>query len=147
MKEERLRFKLTHYLDAVSVDFEELLRKIELVKDQVGLALITDKGVETVEFFDMAASWEAIHKDAVTRLGTAVAAKDKDNVFEYKKEKAAVAVRSVLAREYKVETIYEHRRENGDPAIHVMSLKGDGYVGEVVELDGVAIHAVILKVA
>jgi hypothetical protein len=132
-------------LDALAGGFEELLRKVERVDNQVGLALITHEGVQTIEAFDVPASWEAIHSDCVQRLGAALVNKDEEAVFDYKPERAVKAVTAILARDWKTSTIWEHRKANGDPAIRILGLSADGYSGEVVELEKKAIHLVIVK--
>ncbi len=130
-----------------SKSFDDVLSKVNLQEDQVGLSLITDKGCETVEVFDAHDSWKALHEDAVKRLGPNMAAKDKASVFEYKPEQAVKVTQAVLALDFKENLIYEHKPSNGDPSFTVVGLTAEGYVGEVVELDGKVIHLMILKAA
>src|SRR5215469_3019201 len=61
---------LKQNFDEFARSFDAILSKAHLQENQVGLALITDTGCKTIELFDLAASWEAIHKDAVKRMGT-----------------------------------------------------------------------------
>ncbi|PYV62230.1 MAG: hypothetical protein DMG97_40895 [Acidobacteria bacterium] len=76
--------------------------------------MITESGCKTIELFDVPASWEALHKDAVKRMGTELLrGPDNTSVFEYKPENAVNAVRSVLALPFKSNLIYEHK-----PRIH-----------------------------
>ena len=130
-----------------SASFDSVIKSIKAVDDQVGFAAVTDRGVQTVEVFDIPASWEAIHKDAVKRLGVELLRKDDDDTFEYKADNAIVQVKKVLAMPFKSSTIFEHRPSNGEPHLLVSALEAQGYVGEVVELAGQVIHAVILKSA
>ena len=134
--------------DAFARDFDHILSKARLHENQVGLALITESGCKTVELFDVPVSWEALHKDAVKRMGTELLrGPDESNVFEYKPEHAANAVRKVLALDYNFNTIYEHKPSDGEPHVAIFGLTASRYVGEIVELDGRVIHLVLLEAA
>lgn len=127
--------------------FDDILSKVKLVDDQAGLALITQAGVETVEFFDHHLSWKALHEAAVKRLGSSIVDDGGENVFDYKPEVAVKQVNKVLGIDFKSNLILEHRPSNGEPKIVITGLTGGGYVGEVVELDERVIHLVLLKQA
>src|SRR5262249_49831816 len=106
---------LKQNFDEFARNFDDLLSKARLHENQAGLALITDKGCKTIEVFDLPASWEAIHKDSVKRMGTELLrGSDNTSVFEYKPENAINAVRKVLGLEYKSNLIYEHKPSNGE---------------------------------
>jgi hypothetical protein len=137
---------LKQNFDEFAKNFDAILSKARLHDNQVGLGLITEKGCRTVELFDLDASWEAIHKDSVKRMGTELLrGPDKTNVFEYKPENAVNAVRAVLGLPFKINTIYEHKPSNGEPGVGIFGLTAQRYVGEVVELDGRVIHLVLLE--
>lgn len=127
--------------------FDDILSKVKMVDDQAGLALITQAGVETVEFFDHHLSWKALHEAAVKRLGSSIVDDGDENVFDYKPEAAIKQVNKVLGIDFKSNLILEHRPSNGEPKIVITGLTGGGYVGEVVELDERVIHLVLLKQA
>jgi len=61
---------LKQNFDDFARDFDGILSKARLHDNQTGLALITESGCKTIELFDVPASWEALHKDAVKRMGT-----------------------------------------------------------------------------
>lgn len=140
---------LSSTFDAFSSSMDDILSKVSLVDDQVGLALITDTGCQTIEIFDAHSSWSALHTDAVKRVGPSVKADDNDSVFEYRPEKAQEVVRRVLALDFEQNMIYDHKPSNGDPAFSVYGLtskdKEKKYTGEVVEFDGKMIHLMLLK--
>jgi len=139
---------LKQNFDEFARSFDSTLSKARLHENQVGLALITEAGCKTIELFDLAASWEAIHKDAVKRMGTELLrGPDNTNVFEYKPENAIHAVRKVLGLDYKTNLIYEHKPSNGEPHVAIFGLTASRYVGEIVELDGRVIHLTILETA
>ena len=139
---------LKQNFDDFAKNFDGILSKARLHDNQTGLALITESGCKTVELFDVPASWEALHKDAVKRMGTELLrGPDNTSVFEYKPENAVNAVRSVLALPFKSNLIYEHKPSNGEAHIAIFGVTASRYVGEVVELDGRVIHLVILESA
>jgi hypothetical protein len=139
---------LKQNFDDFTRNFDAILSKARLHDNQVGLALITESGCKTIELFDLPASWEAIHKDAVKRMGTELLrGADKSNVFEYKPEHAVNAVRKVLGLDYTTNLIYEHKPSNGEPHVAIFGLTAARYVGEIVEVDGRVIHLNILETA
>ena len=139
---------LKQNFDEFARNFDGILSKAHLHDNQVGLALITDTGCKTIELFDLAASWEAIHKDAVKRMGTELLrGPDNTNVFEYKPENAVNAVRKVLGLDYKTNLIYEHKPSNGEPHVAIYGITASRYVGEIVEVDARVIHLNILETA
>lgn len=132
-------------VEEFSKSFSELLSKVKYHTNQVGLGLITDKGCETVELFDIPLSWKALHDDSVKRMGDNAAKVDSSGVFEYKQEKATDAVKAVLGVGYDEKVLFEHRASNGDPTVTVTALSNEKYTGEIVELDGRVIHLVLLR--
>ncbi|MBZ5531944.1 MAG: hypothetical protein LAO20_10985 [Acidobacteriia bacterium] len=139
---------LKQEFDAFARNFDAMLSKARLHDNQVGLALITETGCKTIELFDLSASWEAIHKDAVKRMGTELLrGPDNTQVFEYKPENAVNAVRQVLGLDYKTNLIYEHKPGNGEPPVAIFGITAARYVGEIVEIDGRVVHLTILETA
>lgn len=139
---------LRQHFDQFASSFDGVLSKARLHDNQAGIALITDKGCQTLELFDVPLSWEALHKDAVKRMGTELLrGPDKANVFEYKPDHAIAAAQKVLALDYLTNVIYEHRPSNGEPHVAVYGLTADGYVGESVEIGGDVMHLVLLQTA
>lgn len=137
---------LVSNLDDLSKSFDDLLGKIKPIENQVGMALITDTGCQTVEVFDLSDSWKAIHEDSIRRVGSDILNKaDKENVFDYKPEKAIGTVTDILSLDFKENKIYEHRPSNGEPHIEITGLTHDDYVGEVVEMNHEVVHLVIIK--
>jgi hypothetical protein len=130
---------------AFSKTFEEVLAKVKLHKDQVGLGFLTDQGVQTVELFDVPMSWKALHKDAVKRLGPDLTKLDQTGVFEYKADKAVASVRDVLSAGFEQNEIYSHKPTNGELGVEITGLTNEKFVGEVVEVDGRVVHLVLLR--
>lgn len=132
-------------LDDFATSFADLLAKIKLHDNQVGFALISDKGCENVELFDVQQSWKALHDDAVKSVGANTAKTDSNGVFQYKPEKAVAAVKAVLGIGYESKVVYEHRPSNGEPHVAVVGLSNEKYTGEVVEIDGRVMHLLLLR--
>ncbi|HKD61925.1 MAG TPA: DUF6569 family protein [Terracidiphilus sp.] len=125
-------------------NLDEILSKVKLHDNQVGISLITDRGVETIELFEVRQSWSALHKASVKRMGTELIKEEKEDVFEYKPERAIEQVTRVLAMDYDANTIYEHKAEGGDRVV-ITGLTNASHIGEVVELGGKVIHLSLLK--
>lgn len=139
---------LRAHFDHFASSFAAVLSKARLHDHQAGIALITDRGCQTIELFDVPVSWEALHKDAVTRMGTELLrGPDETNVFEYKPERAVDAARKVLGLDYAHELIWEHKPANGEPHVAIYGLTAQPYVGEAVEIGGDVAHLVLLRTA
>lgn len=135
---------LSSHMEEFSKSFSDMLAKVQFIPGQVGLGLISDKGVETIELFDLTDSWKALHEDAVKRVGADVVKPDTGGVFEYRKDKAVEAVKKVLGVGFSSKVIYEHRA-NGQPSLSVIGVSNEKYTGEIVELDGKVMHLVLLR--
>jgi hypothetical protein len=138
---------LASNLDHFALNFEEILSKVKLEKNQAGIALITDGGVETIEIFDHADSWKALHESAVKRMGAELVKEDPESVFEFKPKHAVSMVNKVLALAWARNLILERRPEGGEPKLVITGLTSGEYVGEVVELNDQVIHLTFLKKA
>ena len=125
-------------------NFDDILSRIKCHKNQVGFGLIDKEGCQTIELFDVNESWEALHNDAVRRVGDKLGDQE-PQPFEYKPEIAVENVKWVLSREYKMNTIFRHKPTNGEPDLEITGLTSEKFVGEIVELDGKVIHLVIIR--
>jgi hypothetical protein len=135
----------TANLNEFAKSFADLLSKVKCHENQVGLGLISDKGCETIELFDLNQSWKALHEDAVKRMGSNAAKVDTSGVFEYKADKAVEAVKKVLGVGYDEKILFEHRASNGEPSVAVIGLSNEKFTGEIVELDGRVMHLTLLR--
>src|SRR5262245_58176552 len=136
---------LASHLDDFSTNFDDLLSKLERSENQVGIGLITQAGVETIEFFDHQASWKALHESAIKRIGSHVVSKADPSVFEYKPEMAKKQINKILQLDWDTKTIWKHQPSNGEPHVKLTGLSADGFVGEAMEVNRSLIHLVILK--
>ena len=136
---------LSDHFKNFAKNFDSLLAKVKRVADQVGLALITDAGVETVELFEHADSWKALHDAAVKRLGPDLAKIDANALFEPKLDKARVLVDQVLTLPYKFNLLATNQPQHDDPHVEVFGMTAGNFVGEMVLIDGKVIHLVLPK--
>lgn len=127
-----------------TANLDDILSKVKLHDNQVGISLITDRGVETIELFEVHQSWAALHKDSVKRMGTELIKEETEDVFEYRPEKAIEQVTRVLALDYDANVIFEHKAEGADSLI-ITGLTSASHIGEAVELGGKLIHLSLLK--
>lgn len=146
MAEEKTSDDLAGNIDSFAETFDSVLSKVKCVENQAGLALINQLGVETIELFDHPGSWSALHSAAVKRLGSNIVQKDDESVFQYKPEVARKLVTKVLALDWEKNKILEHDGKGGT-SFKIWGLSSDGYVGEIVEINGQMVHLVILKKA
>ncbi len=133
--------------DKFALDFEKILSKVKRQENQIGLALISDSGVQTVEWFDHADSWKALHDASIKRLGTELIREDPKRVFEYKPEVAIQQVEEVLALPFKTNRIYYNHPRERVTAVEITGLTANEFVGEVTTINGEPIHIVLLKKA
>ena len=89
----------------------------------------------------------AFRRQIQSRTALSIVDHGDENVFDYKPEAAIKQVNRVLGIDFKTNLILQHRPSNGEPKIEITGLTGEGYVGEVVELDERVIHLVLLKQA
>lgn len=127
-----------------TANLDDILTKVKLHDNQVGISLITDRGVETIELFEVHQSWASLHKDSVKRMGTELIKEEKEDVFEYKPEKAIEQVTRVLGQDFDANVIYEHKAEGADRVV-ITGLTSASHIGEAVELGGKLIHLSLLK--
>ena len=127
-----------------TANLDDILTKVKLHDNQVGISLITDRGVETIELFEVHQSWASLHKDSVKRMGTELIKEEKEDVFEYKPEKAIEQVTRVLGQDFDANVIYEHKADGADRVV-ITGLTSASHIGEAVELGGKLIHLSLLK--
>ena len=136
---------LASNMAAFEKNYEQLLSKVKLEDDQVGVVLITDTGVQMIESFDHPVSWRCLHETAVKSMGTDMVKEDKESVFEFKPDHALSLTQKVLAMDFEHNSIYHHPGKDETPSVTITGLTAKGYVGEVVEVNGEVIHLVIFK--
>ncbi len=129
---------ITANLKNFSKAIEGVLKKVPYTKSQVGVVLLDTKGCAGLEAFDLSASWKAIKDDVVRREGEKISEQDKDNVFEYKPEKAKAQTKKALGS-FKEQPLYE------DKDTQTIKISRGDFVGEVTVLKNKVIHLNLTK--
>jgi hypothetical protein len=80
--------------------FDKVLKDIPLEANQVGCVLISVNGLESFESFDHTDSWKALRDSILGSEADKVSNMSKDNVFEYKAERAKSLIQKTLGLGY-----------------------------------------------
>jgi len=130
---------LTAIRDAYNNTMEDVLKKVPLLENQIGMALIDTKGFYSLDCFDLHASWKAVKEELTKKESLAIAEKDESGVFEYKPDKAKDTVTTVLG------TGFNEKVQHQEPKTETITIDFGKYVGEAVSLDGEVIHLLIAR--
>ena len=118
-----------------------VLGRLPGLPDQVGFAILTPRGVGSLECLDSPVSWSVMGRSLVERdvelLGRRRA--DFDSVFEYKPQKARSVVRAFVRRHFTLETIESGR--NWESA----SIGARDYTGELTVIGDSVIHVSLAR--
>lgn len=119
--------------------FDDIIRKMPRVKNQVGLALIDNQGFHSLDCFDLPASWKAIRDAIAEKEALSLAEQDNSGVFDYKPEKAKGLVKKVLQKEFSEKVLYK------TPITKTIVLDWEKYSGEVVTMGEEVIHLLLAR--
>jgi len=135
-----LRPQFTDNLSESTKAFKQLisdiLNKVPIKKNQVGMALLDVTGCRGLEVFDVPISWKELRDDIVTKYGEAIE-EPGESVFQYIPEKAKALVQDVLRQDY------HHRLVWQDGPAKTYAIHNGRMAGEVTELNEKIIHIVI----
>ena len=133
----------TEFRDEVNKAFEDVIKDVPLLQDQVGMILIDTKGFYNLDCFDFTESWKAIKEALVGKECLAIAEKEEedDSVFQYKPEKAKTHIQKVLGRGFEEKVVFENKDHN----IKTVTLNFENYFGEEVLLADEVIHLMIAR--
>lgn len=136
----RLRSRFTDDLSESTKAFKQLisdiLNKVPISENQVGMALLDVAGCRGLEVFDVPVSWRELRDDIVAKHGEAIEEAG-ESVFQYIPEKAKALVQDVLRQEYHHRLVWE------DGPAKTYAIHNGRMAGEVTELNGKIIHMVI----
>jgi len=118
---------------------EDIIKKVPLFEDQVGLALIDPDGFKCLDCYDVKLSYKAIKEALVGKETAAISDTDEENVFEYKPDVARKAINKVLDNQFEENVVHE------DGKAKTITLDLEGYMGEAVLLNNKVIHLVITR--
>jgi len=117
----------------------DIIKKVPLFEDQIGLALIDPEGFKCLDCYDVKLSYKAIKEALVGKETAAIADTDEENVFEYKPEVAKKAINKVLDNSFVENVVHEHKN------CKTITLDLEGYMGEAVLLDNKVVHLVVTR--
>jgi len=118
---------------------EDVIKKIPLIGNQVGIVIIDAKGFVSMDAFDLKDSWTAIRTAITKGASIDIAQFEEEHVFEYKPEIAVQKIMQTLSKDYSEKILHENGYE-------VIELTSDGFFGEAVVLDAEVIHLRIARI-
>ena len=114
----------------------DILNKVPISENQVGMALLDVAGCRGLEVFDVPISWKELRDDIVAKHGEAIE-EPGESVFQYIPEKAKALVQDVLRQDYHHRLVWE------DGPAKTYAIHNGRMAGEVTELNEKIIHMVI----
>jgi len=122
--------------------YEDILKQVPRIEHQVGMALLTMTGLESMESFEHPDSWEGIRRAILGAESDKISdISDKDGIFEFRPEKARDIIRELLAGEFGDKVAVDR------PHTRTIILDAKQFVGEVVTLDDIPIHCAFVRKA
>jgi hypothetical protein len=125
---------LTKARDKANELFKDLIAKVPLFHNQIGMAIINDRGFHSLDCYDLHASWKDVKEAIVGKEVIALSQEDNESVFAFHPDRASRLIKSVLEVGY---TEKELISRNG---VKIIGLEGNDYIGEVVLLNEEVIH-------
>ena len=117
----------------------DVIKKVPLFENQVGLALIDPDGFKCLDCYDVKLSYKAVKEALVGKETVAISDKDEENVFEYKPEVAKSTISKVLDNKFEENVVHEEDRTK------TITLDLEGYMGEAVLLNHKIIHFILAR--
>jgi len=122
--------------------FKAVLKNTPHPETQVGVCLLTTKGLESLESFEHKDSWSALRDSILGSDADKIAdISDEDNAFEFKPDKAKSMIRKVLRAKYEESVTVDK------PDTKTYLLQSEKLTGEVVLLKSQPIHCTFVKKA
>ena len=113
---------------------DEILKNVPLAQGQVGMAIISRRGFDALEVFDVPATWKVLRDTVMKTAGVTMADFDDDGVFTYQPKKATESVIKALGATFQTNTIYVK------DTVSVVRLQSESLLGEATLLDGEVVH-------
>lgn len=125
--------------DAVNENLEEVLKKVPLLDNQIGIAIIDTKGLYSLDCFDLHIPFKAVKEALVGKESLAIAEKDESGVFQYIPQKAKETVKKILEAGFSEKVVHD------TPTTQTIALDYKNYIGEVVLQGKDVIHLLIAR--
>lgn len=120
---------------------DDMMQKVPLFNNQVGVIIFNPVGVIAVETFDHPKSWEAIKKEIIEKYGDKIKDKQTNHIFELKQE----MIKPSLIEFIKGLDDFAEKTIRKDEFSETKVVKGKGVIGEYTLIKGQPIHVLLLK--
>lgn len=120
--------------------YKEILKKVPKVESQVGIALLTMSGLESMEAFEHPDAWEGIRKAILGAESDKISdISDQNGLFEFKVERAKGIIQELLTKDFSEKVAVDRERTK------TLILDTEQFVGEAVILDDIPIHLALVR--
>tara|TARA_R100001530_G_scaffold1886_1_gene3246 strand:- start:21194 stop:22174 length:981 start_codon:yes stop_codon:yes gene_type:complete len=125
--------------DTVNKNLDEVLKKVPLFDNQVGLILIDEKGFYNLDCFDLHIPFKSIKEALIGKESISISSKAEDSVFEYKPKNVKSSIKKVLERGFEEKEVF------GKEETSTVVLDYKDYTGEAVLFKDELIHLMIAR--
>lgn len=125
--------------DTAKKIFADVIKKVPLFENQVGMVLIDTSGVHSLDCFDLPLSWKELKEAITEKESVQLSEKDLSDVFEYKPERAKESIIKVLGSSWEEKVIFDSQETK------TVVLDTDKFSGEAVLLGDSVIHLLLAR--
>lgn len=129
---------LTSVRDKYNDLMRDVLAKVPLLDNQVGVTIIDTKGVYVIECYNLHAPWKAVKEAFVGKESLSITERNEAGVFSFNPEKSKGAIQELLGAGFEEKTAYS----NG---YQVVILTWDNHIGEATIFGDSLIHLGITR--
>lgn len=120
-------------------NIDDIIKKMPVIKNQVGVAILDFNDVVGLEIFDNPESWEAIQKEVIKKYAEIIGKKLEEALYKLDKDKIKPKIEKFL-EEVSIGCHEEVIFKNGTSK--TMSLDGNNVMGEYTTIDDVMIYLI-----
>lgn len=119
--------------------FKDLIAKVPLIHNQIGMALIDDKGFHSLDCYDLHTSWKDVKEAIVGKEVLSLSQTDKKKTFTYNPEVAVEEIKQVLGSGFTEKVIISQ------DGFKTIGMENKNYIGEIVSLNDEVIHMLLCR--
>lgn len=120
--------------------YRDILKKIPKIDSQIGMALLTMTGLESMEAFEHTDAWDGIRKSILGAESDKISdVSDQDGLFEFKTEKAKSIIQDLLTKDFNEKVVVDREKTK------TIMLDTKKFVGEAVTLNDTPIHLTFVR--
>lgn len=122
-------------------NIDEMLKKVPFVDNQIGAVIFDHNGVLGMEFFDSSKSWEAIHREIISKYGDELSKEQAEPIFELKEKMVKKKILEFIGKllVFTEKTVVTQR--NSETRV----IEGTDVVGEYTILKDDVIHFLAMR--